>query len=42
MAGAPAWGLERMTLVYWVMAYYFPLLMVETAVVAWLANKAKH
>lgn len=42
MAGATAWGLDRMILVYWVMAYYFPLLMVETAVVAWLANKAKH
>lgn len=42
IAGATPWGLERMTLVYWVMAYYFPLLMVETAVVAWLSNKAKH
>jgi hypothetical protein len=42
IAGAPAWGLSRMPLVYWVMGYYFPLLMVETAVVAWLSNKAKH
>jgi hypothetical protein len=42
IAGAPAWGLSRMPLVYWVMGYYFPLLIVETAVVAWLSNKAKH
>jgi hypothetical protein len=42
LAGAPAWGLERMPLVYWVLGYYFPMLIVETAVVAWLSNKAKH
>jgi hypothetical protein len=42
IAGAKPWGLEQMTLVYWVMGLYFPLLMVETGVVAWLANKAKH
>ena len=42
IAGAPAWGLERGVLVYWVMGFYFPLLIVETAVVAWLSNKAKH
>jgi hypothetical protein len=42
IAGAPAWGLSRMALVYWVMGYYFPLLIVETGVVAWLSNKAKH
>jgi len=41
-AMAPAWSLDKMPLVYWVMGYYFPLLMVETAVVAWLSNKAKH
>ncbi len=42
VAGAKPWGLEHMTLVYWVMGFYFPLLMVETGVVAWLSNKAKH
>jgi hypothetical protein len=42
MAGAPAWGLSKMPLVYWVMGFYFPLLMVETGVVAWLSMKAKH
>jgi len=41
-ACAPAWGLERIALIFWVMGYYFPLLIVETAVVAWLCNKAKH
>ena len=42
IAGAPAWGLSRMPLVYWVMAYYFPLMIAETFVVAWLSQKAKH
>ena len=42
IAGAESWGLNRMILVYWVMGYYFPMLIVETAVVAWLSNKAKH
>jgi hypothetical protein len=42
VAGSSAWGLDRMILVYWVMAYYFPMLIVETAVIAWLSNKAKH
>ena len=42
VAGAEPWGLQRLVLVYWVMAFYFPLLIVETAVVAWIANKAKH
>ena len=42
MAGAPAWGLDRMPLVWWVMGFYFPLLVVETGVVAWLSQKAKH
>ena len=42
LAMGPGWGLARMPLVYWVFAYYFPLLSVETGVVAWLSNKAKH
>lgn len=42
IASAKPWGLHQMTLVYWVMGFYFPLLMAETAVVAWLSNKAKH
>ena len=42
IATAPAWGLTRMPLVYWTLAFYFPLLIVETGVVAWLSNKAKH
>jgi hypothetical protein len=42
LAGMPAWGLSRMPLVWWVMGYYFPMLVVETAVVAWLSNKARH
>jgi hypothetical protein len=41
-AAQPAWGLAKMPLVWWVLGFYFPLLMAETAVVAWLANKAKH
>jgi hypothetical protein len=41
IACAPAWGLDRIPLIFWVMGYYFPLLIVETAVVAWLCNKAK-
>ncbi len=42
LAMGPGWGLSRMALVYWVLGGYFPLLMVETAVVAWLSNKATH
>jgi hypothetical protein len=42
IAGAEPWGLQRLVLVYWVMAFYFPLLIVETAVVAWLSNKARY
>jgi hypothetical protein len=40
IASAPAWGLHWPFLPYWVLAFYFPMLIVETAVVAWLANKA--
>jgi hypothetical protein len=39
---SPAWALVRMPTVYWVLAFYFPLLIVETAVVAWLSQKAQH
>jgi hypothetical protein len=42
LAMSPAWGMNKMPLVYWMMGCYFPMLMVETAVVAWLANKARH
>ena len=41
LAMQPAWGLAKMPFVYWVLAYYFPMLMVETALVAWLSVKAK-
>jgi hypothetical protein len=42
VASAPAWGLRWPFLPYWVLAFYFPMLIVETAVVAWLTNKAAH
>ena len=42
IAGAQAWQMHTMPLVYWVMAFYFPLLMVETGVIAWLSHKARH
>jgi hypothetical protein len=42
LAMGPGWGLERMPLVYWVLGFYFPLLMVETAIVGWLSHKARH
>jgi hypothetical protein len=38
---SPAWGLERMPTVYWVLAFYFPLLIVETGLVAWLSQRAE-
>ena len=41
-AMGPGWGLERHPLVYWVLGFYFPLLMVETAIVGWLSHKARH
>lgn len=41
-AGATAWGLDRTVLAYWVLAFYAPMFMVETAVIIWLSNKAKH
>ena len=42
LAMQPAWGLAKMPFVYWVLAYYFPMLMVETGLVAWLSVKAKY
>ena len=42
LCAMPAWGLTRMPLVWWTMGFYFPMLIVETAVVAWLSNKAQH
>ncbi|HUO10162.1 MAG TPA: hypothetical protein VM008_17785 [Phycisphaerae bacterium] len=41
LALSPAWGLAKMPFVYWVLGYYFPMLIVETAIVAWLSMKAK-
>jgi len=42
LAMGPGWGLSKMPLVYWVLAHYFPLLIVETAIVGWLSHKVKH
>lgn len=42
VACAPAWQFDRMPLIVWVIAFYFPLLIVESALVAWLINRAKH
>ncbi|MGN6370518.1 MAG: hypothetical protein ACTHN5_19865 [Phycisphaerae bacterium] len=41
LAMQPAWGLAKMPFVYWVLGFYFPMLIVETALVAWLSCKAK-
>jgi hypothetical protein len=41
LAFGPGWGLEKMPLVYWVLAFYFPLLIAETFMVAWLSHRAK-
>jgi hypothetical protein len=38
---APAWHLDHTPLIAWVIAFYFPLLIAETALVAWLVNKTK-
>jgi hypothetical protein len=42
LAFGPGWGLEKMPAVYWVLAFYFPLLIAETTMVAWLSYRAKH
>jgi hypothetical protein len=39
---APAWHLDREPLILWVIAFYFPLLITESTLVAWLIKKAKH
>ena len=39
IAGIPFFGLDRSVLVYWVMGFYFPMLIVESALVAWLSNR---
>jgi hypothetical protein len=41
LAMQPAWGLAKMPFVYWVLGFYFPMLIVETGLVAWLSMKAK-
>jgi len=40
LAMGPGWSLDRMPLVYWVLGCYFPVLIVETAMVSWLCQKA--
>jgi hypothetical protein len=40
-AGAPGWGLDRTPLVGWVLGFYCPLLIAETALVSWLIRRAK-
>jgi hypothetical protein len=41
IACAPTWHFDRTPLLLWALAFYFPLLITETALVAWLINKAK-
>jgi hypothetical protein len=31
-------AMDRMVLVYWALGFYFPMLIVETALIAWLSN----
>ena len=40
LASGKGWGLEKMPLIYWTLACYFPLLIAETATVAWLSHKS--
>jgi len=42
LAGAGGWGLERIVLAYWVLGFYAPMFVVESAVNIWLSNNAKH
>jgi hypothetical protein len=42
LAGTAAWGLDRTILAYWVLGFYAPMFMVESAVNIWLSNKAAH
>ena len=41
LAFGPGWQLDKMPLVYWTLACYFPMLMAETALIAWLSHRAK-
>lgn len=40
LAFSPNWGLEKMSLAYWTLGFYFPVLAAETACAAWLSSKA--
>jgi hypothetical protein len=42
LAFGPGWGLDKMPVVYWVLAFYFPLLIAETFMVAWLSQRARY
>ena len=35
-------GFDKTILVYWAIAFYFPMLIVESALIAWLSNKLAH
>lgn len=41
LAFGPGWGLAKMPVAYWTLAFYFPLLIAETAMVGWLSHRAK-
>jgi hypothetical protein len=40
LALGAGWNLDRMPLAVWTLCCYFPLLMAETACIAWLNNKS--
>ncbi|GEM_PF-1683976 len=40
LAMGPGWALDKMPLAVWSLCFYFPLLIVETSCIAWLANKS--
>ena len=40
IASLPLFALDRTVLVYWVMGYYFPMLIAESMLVAWLSHRA--
>jgi len=40
LAFSPAWGLDKMSLAYWTLGLYFPVLAAETACAVWLSSKA--
>lgn len=41
LAMGPGWALAHTPLVYWVVVFYFPMMIVETAAVALLCQRAK-